>query len=247
MRSVRRLQNCRRRWCPRRCSSETTMSSSKLTSAVLVIIHLGKAILVDSSWGCSKEDPKAFPKVDYNKDGRVNFEELIVVFPDLTVEEFLNADADANGVLEEGEYTRFHFPARRRQKARRASAAVGGQPTAQPAASATPAEPAKASRTGQGSRTGRAAPSLAAPAWRPRHRRLRPSRRRLRPRPNRSKPWRRWWSAARPRRAKPPAPGAPPWDAATPWSRIAKKWGERPGHYRSQHAEEPRPPGGRGG
>ena len=56
--------------------------------------------------GCSKEDPKSYSKVDYNKDGKVIFEELIVVFPDLTVDEFLAADADNNGSLDDKEYGR---------------------------------------------------------------------------------------------------------------------------------------------
>ena len=56
--------------------------------------------------GCSKEDPKSYSKVDYNKDGKIIFEELIVVFPDLTVEEFLIADADNRIITVNQAFTR---------------------------------------------------------------------------------------------------------------------------------------------
>lgn len=94
--------------------------------------------------GCSKEDPTGFPKVDYNKDGRVIFEELIVVFPDLTVEEFLAADADGNGTLSDQEYGRFR-EARANGKKLDAAAAPAA-PAAKPADAQTPkpAAPAKA-------------------------------------------------------------------------------------------------------
>ena len=74
----------------------------KNTRAVLLAVVLGLTL-----GGCSKEDKQGFPKVDYNKDGKVIFEELIVVFPDLTVDEFLAADADHSGALDEREYQRF--------------------------------------------------------------------------------------------------------------------------------------------
>jgi LysM repeat protein len=86
--------------------------------------------------GCSKEDPLGFPKVDYNKDGKIIFEELIVVFPDLTVEEFLAADGDGTGTMSDQEYARFR---QARESGRKPEAAPA--PVA-PAAKA--AEPAKA-------------------------------------------------------------------------------------------------------
>ncbi|QAZ68962.1 LysM peptidoglycan-binding domain-containing protein [Solidesulfovibrio carbinolicus] len=98
--------------------------------------------------GCSKEDPTGFPKVDYNKDGRVIFEELIVVFPDLTVEEFLAADADGNGTLSDQEYGRFREARASGKKldATTAPAAPAAKPadaqTSKPAAPAKAAEPA---------------------------------------------------------------------------------------------------------
>ena len=73
----------------------------KLTYAMTAALLAGLSLA-----GCEKEDAKGYPKVDYNKDGKVIFEELIVVFPDLTVEEFLAADADGNGTLDDKEYSR---------------------------------------------------------------------------------------------------------------------------------------------
>lgn len=93
--------------------------------------------------GCNKEDPKGFPKVDYNKDGRIIFEELIVVFPDLTVDEFLAADADGNGILTEPEYNRFR-QARDSGKKLDASSPPLAPPAAKPAEPAKPAESAPA-------------------------------------------------------------------------------------------------------
>jgi LysM repeat protein len=104
--------------------------------------------------GCSKEDPTGFPKVDYNKDGRLIFEELIVVFPDLTVEEFLAADGDGNGTLSDQEYGRFRDA---RTAGKKLDAAAPAAPAAKPAEPA-PAPPAKAADPAPA-----AAPAPAAP------------------------------------------------------------------------------------
>ena len=111
--------------------------------------------------GCSKEDPRAFPKVDYNKDGRIIFEELIVVFPDLTVDEFLFADADANGVLDENEYKRL-------REAREAGRKLDASPAPAPAAPAKPAEQASpAAPAAEPAAPAAPAPTPAAPAAAP--------------------------------------------------------------------------------
>lgn len=121
-------------------------------------------VLMMALVACSKEDGKSFAKVDYNKDGKINFEELIVVFPDLTVEEFLAADSDRNGTLDEKEYQRFRdarqagkklsaadaapakpadeSPAKRPEAPAPAPTAAPTQPAAQSAAPAQPAAPA---------------------------------------------------------------------------------------------------------
>ena len=90
--------------------------------------------------GCSKEDPQAFSKVDYNKDGKIIFEELIVAFPDMTVEEFLAADADRNGSLDEKEYKRLREA---RAAGKKLDAAPAPAQPAEPAKSAAPAQPAQ--------------------------------------------------------------------------------------------------------
>ncbi|UJX42700.1 LysM peptidoglycan-binding domain-containing protein [Desulfovibrio sp. JY] len=111
----------------------------KYGRALTVAILLG---LIAS--GCSKEDPQAFSKVDYNKDGKIIFEELIVAFPDMTVEEFLAADADRNGTLDEKEYQRLREAraAGKKLDAAPAPAKPAEQP-AKPAGEQKPAEPAK--------------------------------------------------------------------------------------------------------
>lgn len=116
--------------------------------------------------GCSKEDPLAFSKVDYNKDDKIIFEELIVAFPDMTVEEFLAADADRNGVLDQKEYQRLRearaagkkldassappAPAAPAQDAKPAAPPAPAVPAqdAKPGAPATPAEPPKPAAQG---------------------------------------------------------------------------------------------------
>lgn len=53
------------------------------------------------------EDEKSFAKADYDKDGKVVFEELIVAYPDLTVEEYQRFDGDKGGALNQEEYAAF--------------------------------------------------------------------------------------------------------------------------------------------
>ncbi|KHK02691.1 LysM peptidoglycan-binding domain-containing protein [Desulfovibrio sp. TomC] len=123
----------------------------KLTYAMIAALAVGLLLM-----GCQKEDAKGFPKVDYNKDGKIIFEELIVVFPDLTVDEFLAADADNNGSLDEKEYTRLRQARDAGKKLDAAAAAAAPAaaaktppvepdkvtPPAKPAESAPPAAPA---------------------------------------------------------------------------------------------------------
>ena len=116
----------------------------KLTYAMIAALAVGLLLT-----GCEKEDAKGFPKVDYNKDGKIIFEELIVVFPDLTVDEFLAADADTNGSLDDREYTRLRQARDAGKKLDAASpplapAVAPKAPPAEPdkAAPAKPAEPA---------------------------------------------------------------------------------------------------------
>lgn len=110
--------------------------------------------------GCSKEDPLSFEKVDHNKDGKVIFEELILVFPDLTVEEFLAADANHNESLDAKEYQRLR-EARAAGKRLDASSAPPAPPApAAPAKAPEAAKPAAPEKAPEPAKT----PEPAAPA-----------------------------------------------------------------------------------
>ena len=90
--------------------------------------------------GCSSQEDNEFSRVDYNKDGKIIFEELIVVFPDLTVEEFLAADANHDGMIDAKEFERFR-EARRNGRKLAPSAETAPAPAAAAAPGAAPAEP----------------------------------------------------------------------------------------------------------
>jgi len=119
-------------------------------------------VLVVALVGCSKKDDDDFSRVDYNKDGKLIFEELIVVFPDLTVEEFLAADADHNGSLDTKEYARFRETRRAGKKLETKSEATPQAPSAQPETPAAPA--AVAPDAGTPPASAPATPATAAPA-----------------------------------------------------------------------------------
>lgn len=119
-------------------------------------MHLTRKLIVTAALamaltGCSKNDEQAFSKVDYNKDGKIIFEELIVAFPDLTVEEFLAADADHNGGLDEKEYTRFRDARRAGKKLELPpkTTASAPAPATAPSAAATTETPAAPSPVAQ--------------------------------------------------------------------------------------------------
>ena len=130
--------------------------------ATMMVLAAGLALA-----GCNKEDPTGFPKVDYNKDGRIIFEELIVVFPDLTVEEFLAADADGNGTLSDQEYGRFRDArtAGKKFDAAAAPAVPAAKPAEAPAAKpAEPTAPAPAKAAEPAPAAAIPAPAAAIPA-----------------------------------------------------------------------------------
>ncbi len=56
---------------------------------------------------CGGDDEKSFAKADYNRDGKVVFEELIVAYPDLTMAEYESYDLDKGGALTADEYNAF--------------------------------------------------------------------------------------------------------------------------------------------
>ena len=142
----------------------------------LLALSLAAGLLLLS--GCSGNDGKAFDKVDYNKDGKVIFEELIIAFPDLTVDEFLAADANHDGALEEKEYKRFREARQTGKKLAAPSApqssapqsaapaAAPSMPTA-PSASAAPIPAASPATPAQADQTAPAAPAASTPAVTP--------------------------------------------------------------------------------
>jgi LysM repeat protein len=71
------------------------------------ILCFAAMILAVLAASCGGNDEKSFAKADYNKDGKVVFEELIVAYPDLTVEEYEAFDKDKGGALSEEEYLAF--------------------------------------------------------------------------------------------------------------------------------------------
>jgi LysM repeat protein len=76
--------------------------------------------------GCGEDDTKSFGRVDLNKDGKVIFEEGVIAYPDLTVEEYRLYDKDGGGALSGEEYDVF------------VAARTSGKP---PAAKSEPATP----------------------------------------------------------------------------------------------------------
>lgn len=57
--------------------------------------------------GCSGNEKDSFFNVDHDKDGKVIFEEILFVFPNMTKEQFENYDADHSGDLGEREYAAY--------------------------------------------------------------------------------------------------------------------------------------------
>lgn len=82
---------------------------------------------------CGQEDPRAYVKVDHNKDGKIIFEELIIAYPDLTVDEFRAVDKDRGGALSEEEFVVF-------AKARETGTKLIPPPAAKAEPAAKPAE-----------------------------------------------------------------------------------------------------------
>lgn len=138
------------------------MQSVRVLMAFLSLIVLLVA-------GCSGNDSKSLEKVDYNKDGKIIFEELIVAFPDVTVDEFLGADGNHDGVLDQKEYQRLREARKAGKKltapAGASAPAMPGQPApAEPAAPATPAATTQPAATAQPAPAGQPASPAPTPA-----------------------------------------------------------------------------------
>jgi LysM repeat protein len=75
---------------------------------------------------CSGGDKDSFRNVDHDRNGKISYEELLFVFPDVTPDLFARLDANKDGSLSEDEYKAFL-----KNEAPRLS---GGKPAAAPAA-----------------------------------------------------------------------------------------------------------------
>ncbi|KUG27303.1 hypothetical protein ASZ90_002832 [hydrocarbon metagenome] len=73
---------------------------AKIMISVTVLLALLTA-------GCGRDEEKSFGRVDLNKDGKVIFEEGVIAYPDLTIEEFRLYDKDGGGALSGEEYEVF--------------------------------------------------------------------------------------------------------------------------------------------
>jgi len=131
---------------------------------ILLLMALG--LLVTAS-ACSGGDKDAFRNVDHDKNGKISYEELLFVFPEVTQETFRIADSNGDGILSEDEYAEFLKNETAKTASGKAAptapagsqkpAVTGAAPagTSQPAVPykgeevlEIPAPPAEASRTG---------------------------------------------------------------------------------------------------
>ncbi|QAZ67573.1 LysM peptidoglycan-binding domain-containing protein [Solidesulfovibrio carbinolicus] len=72
--------------------------------SVIALVALGLIALVSA---CSGGDKESFRHVDHDKNGKISYEELLFVFPDVTPDLFTKSDADFDGGLSESEYAAF--------------------------------------------------------------------------------------------------------------------------------------------
>jgi len=71
---------------------------------IIALLMLG---LLASASACSGGDKDAFRNVDHDKNGKISYEELLFVFPEVTPETFARIDTDGDGTLSESEYAAF--------------------------------------------------------------------------------------------------------------------------------------------
>ena len=69
--------------------------------SVIALVALGLTALVSA---CSGGDKESFRNVDHDKNGKISYEELLFVFPDVTPDMFGRMDGDFDGALSENEY-----------------------------------------------------------------------------------------------------------------------------------------------
>lgn len=77
---------------------------------------------------CSGGDKDSFRNVDHDKNGKISYEELLFVFPDVTPDLFAQTDTNHDGSLSEDEYNAFlKGEAAAAKAAPRASGSAAGQ------------------------------------------------------------------------------------------------------------------------
>jgi len=113
---------------------------AKIMISVTVLLALLTA-------GCGRDEEKSFGRVDLNKDGKVIFEEGVIAYPDLTIEEFRLYDKDGGGALSGEEYEVFVIarksgtPLVRPEPQPQPPAGQAAEPAPAPQQEAQPAQP----------------------------------------------------------------------------------------------------------
>ncbi|MFP5259602.1 MAG: LysM peptidoglycan-binding domain-containing protein [Acidobacteriota bacterium] len=97
--------------------------------SVIAWFALSLSVLVSA---CSGGDKDSFRNVDHDKNGKISYEELLFVFPDMTPDLYARLDQDADGSLSESEYVAFLQGGTKTDAASAKPAANTVQPTARP-------------------------------------------------------------------------------------------------------------------
>ncbi|WP_300157380.1 LysM peptidoglycan-binding domain-containing protein [Solidesulfovibrio sp.] len=71
------------------------------------IFACGALCLCAALCACSGGDKDSFRNVDHDKNGKISYEELLFVFPDVRSDDFVRLDTDGDGSLSEEEYKAF--------------------------------------------------------------------------------------------------------------------------------------------
>lgn len=85
-------------------AANATASNEEPMRPLITLLVLG---LLAMTSACSGRDKDSFRNVDHDKNGKISYEELLFVFPDVTPDTFRQADTDTDGLLSENEYALF--------------------------------------------------------------------------------------------------------------------------------------------